>query len=313
MRLALIVFMCSIGQGAIASDVFATVGDVTISRAEYEAHVEAGLRQRFYHGKIPELQLQAFREEMAVELIDRELLVQEARHRGILPRADQVNENLEQTLAGVRAKGEYNYDDGVAQLRSALERHDLIEQLRKNVIGAVKAPDDADVLEYYRAHPDKFTTPERLRLSLIMLAVEPWAPTAKWQAAKQEADNLVQQLRAQKATFSALAKLHSSDASASLGGDLGFVHSGMLAPEVQQHVEALAMGDVSEPLRLLQGIAILRLDGRESAQLNAYSQVKTRASGLLLRQMQQQAWAQLVDGLRQQIHVQRYETVDGNG
>jgi parvulin-like peptidyl-prolyl isomerase len=202
----------------------------------------------------------------------------------------------------------------LGQLRETLERQDLITQLREQVVGAVVVPAVAAARQYYQDYPEKFTTPERLRLSLIMLGVEPWAPTVKWQAAEEEAAGLVQRLRAGEADFADLARLRSSDASASQGGDLGFVHLGMLAPEVQQHVEKLHVGEIAEPLRLLQGIAIFRLDGRENAQLNRFEQVQERAAGLLQRQQQQQAWAQLLEQLHRQTPVKRYEkTVSDEG
>jgi parvulin-like peptidyl-prolyl isomerase len=191
-------------------------------------------------------------------------------------------------------------------LRQVVEKRDLIAQLRQQVT-EVTEPDVAAVEAYYRAQPDKFTTPERLHLSLIMLGVEAWAPQVKWQAAEQEAERLVQQLRAGEADFAALARLHSSDASAARGGDLGYVHLGMLAAEAQAHVNGLELGAVAAPLRLLQGIAIFRLDGREAARLNPFDQVQERARGLLQRQQQQQAWLQLIEGLRQRTPVQRYE------
>jgi len=293
-------------------DIFATVGDESISRAEYEAHVEAGLRQRFYHGKIPEAELASFRQEMADELIDRALLVHEALAQGLKPRAGAIEAEVKEVVARYQYTPGWNEiaDNTVSQLRRSLERQDLIEQLRQQLTNDVPAPDELAVKGYYLQHADKFTTPERLRLSLIMLAVEPWAPAEKWQAAEQEAKGLVQRLRSGEAAFDVMASLHSSDASASQGGDLGYVHAGMLAPEVHQHIETLAVGVIAEPLRLLQGIAVFRLDGRESARLNDFDQVKTRASGLLIRQQQQQSWAELKERLRRQNPVQRYETVD---
>jgi parvulin-like peptidyl-prolyl isomerase len=279
-----------------------------ISRAEYEAHVETGLRQRFYHGKIPEAELQAFREEMAQELIDRVLLAQEAQRRGLQPQKAPVEAAIEQTLQRYRHDPAWQQQRSVmlAQLRQAVEQRDVIAQLRQQVT-QLPEPDVVAVRAFYQAEPDKFTTPERLHLGLIMLAVEAWAPAVKWQAAEQEAAQMVQRLRDGHADFAELARLHSSDASAAQGGDLGYVHLGMLAQEAQQHVEGLLPGGIAAPLRLLQGIAIFRLEGREPARLNEFDQVQERARGLLLRQQQQQAWLQLIEGLRQRTPVQRYE------
>jgi len=299
-----------------AGAVFATIGGEEISLETYEAHVAAGLRQQFYHGKIPDAQLQAFREKMATELIDRELLVQEASRRGLQARKSRIDDEVARTRLRYQHEAGWQQHEQVVlgQLRTELERQDLVEQLRQQVISGVVEPDEAAARRYYQGNREKFTTPERLRLSLIMLGVEPWAPTSTWQAAEQEAAGLVQRLRAETAGFAALARLHSSDASAAQGGDLGFVHLGMLAPEVQQHVYRLRIGEVAEPLKMLQGIAIFRLDGREDAQLNDFEQVQERASGLLQRQRQQQAWMQLLERLRKQTPIQRYEmTVSDDG
>jgi len=296
-------------QVAVAGPLFATVGGEDISREAYEAYVAAGLRQQFYHGKVSEEKLRAFREQMAVELIDQVLLVQEARRRGLQIHKALIDDELSRTRQRYQNVADWKQQEKTVleRMRTALERRDLIDQLRQQVVTGVAEPDEVLVHKFYQTNPEKFTTPERLHLSLIMLGVEPWAPTTKWQAAEQEAAELVQRLRAGEADFADLAHLHSSDASAAQGGDLGFVHLGMLAPEVQKHVDKLDVGEIAEPLRLLQGIAIFRLDGREDAHLNDFVQVQERATGLLKRQLQEQAWAQLLERLRQQTPIQRYE------
>ena len=294
---------------ALAGSLFATVGGEEISRDAYESYVAAGLRQQFYHGKVSEAKLRAFREQMAAELIDQVLLVQEARRRGLQVQKALIDDELSRTRQRYQNVANWAQQEQqvLGRMRTALERQDLIDQLRRQVIANVAEPDDVAVREYYQANTEKFTTPERLHLSLIMLGVEPWAPTSKWQAAEEEAVGLVQRLRHGEAKFAELARLESTDASAAQGGDLGFVHLGMLAPEVQGHVDKLGVGDVADPLRLLQGIAIFRLDGREDAQLNDFGQVQERATGLLKRQLEQQALTQLLERLRKQTPIQRYE------
>jgi len=301
---------------AVAGPLFATVGGEAISREAYEAYVAAGLRQQFYHGKVSEAKLRAFREQMATELIDQVLLVQEARRRGLQVHKALIEDELSRTRQRYQNSADWRQQEQtvLARMRTALERQDLLEQLRQQVFTDVAAPDETAVRQYYQANPEKFTTPERLHLSLIMLGVEPWAPTSKWQAAEEEASGLVRRLRDGDADFAELARLSSSDASAAQGGDLGFVHLGMLAPEVQKHVDKLDVGEVADPLRLLQGIAIFRLDGREDAQLNDFGQVQERATGLLQRHEQRQAWTQLLERLRKQTPIQRYEmTVSDEG
>ena len=312
MKFAVLVLAMLLNGVAVAEEFFATVGDEGISWAEYEAHVDAGLRQRYFHGKVPEAEMQAFREEMAQELIDRVLLVQEARRRGLQPQSADVEAEIEQTRQRYRHNPAWTEQEEtvVARLRQAVIKRDLIDQLRKQVNEqalqmASASAEEAAVRQYYDEHPQQFTTPEQLRLSLILLGVEPWSPQVKWQAAEQEAEKLVQKLQSGQAEFGELARLHSSDASSSRGGDLGYIHLGMLSAEAQKHVEGLKTGEIAAPLRLLQGIAIFRLDGRKPAQLNGFEQVRERARGLMQRQQQQQAWQQLITELRQRTPVKR--------
>src|SRR5262249_43728228 len=49
--------------------------------------------------------------------------------------------------------------------------------------------------------------------------------------------------------FGQLARLHSVDASATRGGDLGWLYPGDTVPEFERAVTALKIGDVSEPIQ----------------------------------------------------------------
>ena len=136
MKFAVLVLAMLLNGVAVAEEFFATVGDEGISWAEYEAHVDAGLRQRYFHGKVPEAEMQAFREEMAQELIDRVLLVQEARRRGLQPQSADVEAEIEQTRQRYRHNPAWTEQEEtvVARLRQAVIKRDLIDQLRKQVV-----------------------------------------------------------------------------------------------------------------------------------------------------------------------------------
>ncbi len=65
-------------------DVIARVnGAEVVTRAELDTAVYVAARQRFYHGRMDDQRLQALRAEMLGSLIDRVLLLEEARARGI--------------------------------------------------------------------------------------------------------------------------------------------------------------------------------------------------------------------------------------
>lgn len=285
------------------TDFFAMVGGQPISIQEYEMALRAGLRKRFYHGKVPEEKLEEFRREVADTLINRVLLLNEAQRRGLRPNDDEVQGQLAQYQARYRQKPMWqeHKDEVLTSLRVALERESLLRLLEARVRD-VPAPSNEEVKAFYARQPELFTTPEAFRVSLILLKVDPASPPAVWEAAFEEARSLVERLD-NGADFSQLARIHSGDESAVNGGDMGYLHKGMLAEPAQQIVEQLAPGEVSQPVMLLQGIAVLRLEERRLPALNAFEQVASRARQLLLRQRSDDAWQALIARLREQTEI----------
>src|SRR5690554_5140135 len=281
-------------QELAKDEIFAVVGDIVIPAAEFEANFRTGVRERFYHGSVPAAELAEFRREVARSMVDRVLLLREADRLGIEPDEAAVAADLERRKAAIAASP----DPELAQqmLRERLLADSVLNQLRARIENGIAAPQRDAVEAYWREHPDRFTTPERLRLSVILLKVEPWASEAMWKAAFEEAQRLEARLAA-GASFAELAQLHSADPSAERGGDLGYVHRGMLSREAQEVVDGMSAGEISPPVRLLQGIALFRLEERIAPALNPFAQVEDRARELLLRELREQAWKDALDRL----------------
>ena len=137
----------------------------------------------------------------------------------------------------------------------------------------VEEPDDQALARYYEANLDKFTQPERLHLDLLLIGVEPWQTSEVWSQARGTAEELFRRL-ADGADFAALAQRHSSDASGQAGGDLGFIHKGMLAQPAQEAVDRLVHGEIASPVRILEGYAIFRLRERQEPRLHPLATVR---------------------------------------
>ncbi len=289
--------------------VFAAVGEEVISSEEFLVNLQAGYRQRFYHGKVPEAERLEFRREVGDSLITRRLLRSEARQRGLQPDGKWVDEQIKEIKARYQSLPHWQArrTELLQGLRRQLEEQSLIDQLRREVQD-LPEPGREAVRHYYESHPEQFTTPQRLHVSLILLRVEPWAPETGWQAALAEAQRLIVSLK-EGADFAALARLHSADESAARGGELGYVHAGMLSPEAQQVVDGLSPGEVSGPVRLLQGYAIFRVNDRIPPQLNDFSRSAARARQLLSRDMKVQAWRRLLEDLREKTPITINETL----
>ncbi len=70
------------------------------------------------------------------------------------------------------------------------------------------------------------------------------------------------------ADFAELARVHSEDATASKGGDLGWIAAGDTVPEFERVMNALAEGGVSQPIQTPFGWHLVQVLGRRSDELS---------------------------------------------
>ncbi len=303
------VLLLSMTAKAESTDgLFARVAGESISRAEYETAVKVAARQRFYHGRVDDVRLKELHHQVASELVDRVLLRQEALRRGLKVDATAIDKQVAHELARYRAGGlpQEQQRHLSERVRDQVKERLLREALERQVRNSPTELSVAEVRGYYSAHLDKFTTPPQLRLSLILLKVSPSSPVESWRAAQQEAQRLQRKLT-EGADFAELAAVHSGDASAEQGGDLGFVHQGMLAAEAQQVVDLLNVGEVSAPVDLLQGVALFKLLERRPSVINPFERVTARAKGLLEKERAEQAWGSLLQALRSKAQLEIYD------
>jgi hypothetical protein len=299
------------GAASLAQDgdapVFARVGDDVVTLADYQSALQRAVRGRFYHGTVPRGEMARFQREVGADLVDRVLLLQEADRRRVEPDRDWVQARLDgyDQRYGTSPRWQSERDRLLPELGRALESQSRLHLLEERV-RSVTPPDEATLRAYYAANPDKFTEPERFRASVILLRVEPSAPKAVWEAARAEAAGILARLRAGD-DFAEIARLRSGDGSASVGGDMGYLHRGMLGDQAQVALDALAPGEIGEPVVLLEGVAIFRLDERPERALLAFDEVRERSRGLWLREHGDRAWNDLLARLRTDTAITVHE------
>jgi parvulin-like peptidyl-prolyl isomerase len=295
-------------HAAAPAAVFARVGEHVISADDYDAAFNQAARNKFYHGKPPEAEVALLQREVGQKLVDEILLAEEAKRRNLKPDAAAI----QKAIAGY----DQRYKDSpqwaanrprvLPQLVAKLERDDVLEQLTK-AAKTVPAPTEAQLQKFYEDHKDKFTSPEQVHIRMILLKVDPSSPKDRWDSAMAEGAAIVKRLRA-GAKFEELAELHSNDESAKRGGDMGYLHRGMLPDPAQKAVDALKPGDLSEAVLLLEGVAVIRLEGRKEPVLNSLETVRARASDLYLRDRGEEAWSAFLAKLRSAAAVQLDES-----
>ncbi len=281
--------------------VYAYVGEQVISVDDYKQTLQNAVKGKFYHGKIPEGKMEEVRRDVGKELITNILILQEAQRRNykadekfVQTSLDEAVKKYEKQYGGSKKWPEYKARF-VPRLKEQLRKKSIVMQLEEEISKAPAASLE-DSRKYYHENREKFTSPEQLRVSVILLQVMPSSPVSVWDEAMDEGRKIYKKLQSGE-DFEELAKLHSADASAKNGGDMGYLHKGMLAKKIQDTLDKMKLGEISKPVELLRGIAIFRLQGRKKPVLNQFEKVKDRAGRLWQREQVELARKKLVDRL----------------
>jgi parvulin-like peptidyl-prolyl isomerase len=293
-------------QGRVeASDTFATVNETVITWGEYGGALQAAARQKFYHGRPPEAEVARLQREVANDMVNRVLLLEEAKRRGMQPDREAVDKQIAQyeQRYGASEQWKKSREQILPGLTRHLEERDMLQRL-ESAVRNVPPPGEETLKDFYDKNPGLFTEPSKVRASVILLKVDPSSGSPAWKAATEEAERIIAKIRG-GAAFAELARLHSGDSTAAAGGDMGWLHLGTLPAPVQAVLDRLKPGETApDPVQVLEGVAILRLDGVQPEQKKSFGEVQERVRALWQREQAEQAWKSFLAQLRQNAKVQ---------
>lgn len=258
----------------------AVVGENTISDAEYVTALK-----------------QKFGTQVLNDMINREVVAQEAKRLGITADPKQVDEELAQIRESYGSQTDSEFEQAlrkqagtsVEALRQEITHQLLLQELATKDI----AISDDELLAFYNNHPERYSRPMQVRLWQIVVA------------SPEEAGQVMAELK-QGANFQTLAKERSIDSlTAAKGGDLGWVSMGdsRLPDEAKDVIAELGTKKDSEAVKLGDNYAIYRIAERREAEQQTFEQVKEE----LRREL---AFAQVesldvvMERLRQSVGVQ---------
>jgi parvulin-like peptidyl-prolyl isomerase len=116
-------------------------------------------------------------------------------------------------------------------------------------------PSQAELASAYESAKSKLLVPRSFHLAQIFIESD-----------KDKLDATVAQLKAKDANFAAIASSKSEEAtSAGKGGEIGWLTEEQIQPAIREKLPKLALGSISEPIKLKDGWHILKvLDIREA-------------------------------------------------
>jgi len=135
---------------------------------------------------------------------------------------------------------------------------------------------EADVRRFYKEHPEEFSSPLMLRVSQVKVFIR----NGNEAQARQQVEDALKALDSGQ-PFEEVARQYSEDAfSKERDGDLGFIPMGKIdPPELEQTLRSLAVGRISNIVRVGQAFAVYKITDRRDPVLDPYDQISDLARG----------------------------------
>ncbi len=171
------------------------------------------------------------------------------------------------------------------------------------LVGQVSVSDE-EVKQYYDENAAKFQGNEERQASHILIGFNAGASAQDKATAKQKAEDLLQQVKANPSKFEKLAIENSQDTgSATRGGDLGSFGRGAMVKPFEEAVFAMKVGEISNLVESEFGYHIIKLTG-VTGESSDFNSVKTNIKAELIFQKAQAKYAELADDFGNTVYEQ---------
>ena len=161
------------------------------------------------------------------------------------------------------------------------------------------------VRKYYDEHQNDFGATEERQAAHILITVAAVAPQAEQDAARAQAEKLLQQVRQNPARFAELAKQNSQDpGSAANGGDLGFFGRGMMVKPFEDTAFALKQDEISGLVKSDFGYHIIKLLAVKPARLLSFDEAQEGILNKLRQQKATDMFAELAEKFSNAVYEQ---------
>lgn len=262
-------------------DVIAKVGDATITTGDFEnilARIPPFNRKRYAtkKGKM----------ELLDKLVEEELFYQEAMLRGkhkdkeFVDRMDQIRRGI---LASMVKKELYDEDITVSE---------------------------ADLKDYFDKNPDKFQTPETVKVRFILVRIKRNATDAEVAQAEAKAKKALAEIKSGVAWEKVVEKYSEDRASKSKGGLLPKVRKGLRGDEFDKVAfEMSNAGAVSDVFRDKRGFNILKFEEKTDATLKDFAEVSKTIDRRLKQEKLKDRMENTMESLRSKAAVSINEDV----
>lgn len=229
-------------------------------------------------------------------LINNELLYQEAQARKIRISSEDVETAIEKIRAQFPSENEFRryleYQGlTLSVLRESVRRELMIRELTESLVADLPIPDE-EIQKYYEEHQDLFTTPAQYHLLKMTF------PT------KESAEKALRRLYLGE-DFAKVAQEASLDEVAKKGGDLGWISETQLPQEVREALERVKDDprNVTPPIQLENTYLLYRVLEWKPREVKPLEDVKENIRQYLLEEQKRVKTEHLLAELRKKSTI----------
>ncbi len=305
--------LCMAAEKKVDVDYIAIVNETVITPADLDR--ELNLTKKHYEAMgspMFEKHLPKIKKQVVEVLIDRELLYQDSQKQKIVPDDKEVQKLVEEWKAQFAPEG--NYQEALTEmgftetsLQADLKKLVAIEQLIDKQFQPKITVTDKEIKEFYDSHPEFFKQPEQVRVSHILIKVEPGAEQKQKDEARQKLLQIKNKLD-EGADFGALAKENSDCPSNAKGGDLGYIRPGMMVKPFEEVAFSLEPNKVSDIVETNFGYHLILVVDKQPAATLSLEESSNNIEQHLKGQKLNQEIRAYVDVLRAKATIKQVNT-----
>jgi peptidyl-prolyl cis-trans isomerase SurA len=295
------------GAAEVIEEIVAKVNDDIITKSEFEAEEQAlqsEIYRRFTGAELDEALARA-REGLLQQMIDRKVLLHRAeRLYDMVLFEDHV---VRRFKSQQQIKSDQELEQLLAQEGMSLRdlKRRLVEMIapeeviRFEVVDRISVP-DREVREYYDQHPDEWKQPAEVTLREIVLLAE----GPRLDERRDEANAIRERAAEPGADFAALASELSEAGTRTLGGLLGPLNEGEVAPDLERLAFSLPVGAVSPVLETSYGFHIAKIEARTEARVVPFDEIREALRRRLENERIQHALDDFLEKARSEAQIE---------
>lgn len=252
-------------------------------------------------------QAQEARKQLLDQMINDELLVQQAERQKVAVTPDAVAQQFKEIRGRFPSEEAFKQalttrgltaDELKADIKNGLLRQQLLnkEILEKVSIGP------KEVEGYFTSHKQQYAQEEKVHARHILIKLPPDASPEDDKKAKERAQAVLAKVKKGE-EFPLLAGQHSEDNTKDRGGDLGYFSRGKMIKPFEDAAFKLKVGETSDLVRTQFGYHIIKVEARQEAKPLPFDEVKEQVTSDLKREKARARFEDYIKGLRQKAKI----------